>query len=411
MKSPGLAVAVSALVVLAIVLRVANLSNVDMRTPDEWTYTHQAKAWLSEGHAGLLENMADYKLNSTLWQFPPPTRIGMIRLVAAAIEWTGKSDESAGAVLSCAASIISILIFTLLGLRFFPPAVVLFALLFNAVSPMQLTVARRTWTDSLVEMLAIAMVYTACEISRGTRGRVVWYTLFAAAAGAGITIKEYMVLPCGLCALWILWVLVVDRRQWREGLIMAGLTLAAIGAAVWWLAASVGGMGDFVRVVASIPAVNAQFDYVLEYASGPGYRLLAGFFTLTPVASIFSVVGLYLAFRPPAGLSENRVVLRWIGIFVAVLVLFAAVVPHWLNLRYVSPVFGPFYLLAGLGFVRVFTACIKRFSATEGKVFAVLAVGLLLFDAGTDYARFRRVFVEDGTPDLSTKFLLDERER
>jgi len=411
LSRPALAIAVSALAILGIALRLANLNNVIERTPDERVYAQQANAWRAQGHAGLLANVADYELNPATRQYPAPTRVGMIRLVAAAMQWTGEPGERAGAFISCAAAIASIFIFILLGIRFFPAMAFLIALLFYAVSPMQLMMARRTWTDALVEMFSLGMVYVVCEISRGSRGGAVWYTLFAAMAGAGITIKEYMILPSGLCALWILWVLLVNRRQWKEGIAMAGITLAGVGAALWWLAASVGGMRELLWVINSIPQANAQNSYALEYASGPGYLLLGGLYILTPVAALCALVGLYFAFRPPAGLSVNRVAIRWLGIFVSALVLFAMVVPHWLNLRYIAPVFGPFYLLAGFGFAWVFTVCLKGFGPTEGKVFAVLAVGLLIFDAGTDYARFRRIFVVDGTPDMSIRFLLNERAR
>src|SRR5665213_3363159 len=94
LPTPLYRIAVLALVALAIALRLANFNNVTARTPDEHVYTQQAKAWLSNGHAGLLANMADYESNPATRQYPAPTRVGMIRLVAAAMKWTGRGDEA-----------------------------------------------------------------------------------------------------------------------------------------------------------------------------------------------------------------------------------------------------------------------------------------------------------------------------
>src|SRR5665213_948694 len=403
LPTPLYRIAVLALVALAIALRLANFNNVTARTPDEHVYTQQAKAWLSNGHAGLLANMADYESNPATRQYPAPTRVGMIRLVAAAMKWTGRGDDGAGAIVSCAASIASAALLALLGLRFFPPPAVLFALLFNAVSPMQLTMARRAWPDSPVEMLGLTMVYAACEISAGSR-RLLWYILFAIAAGAGITIKEYTILPIGICALWIL-----CELTWREALAMIAFTVAGIGVAVWWLSGSVGGLSELIRVATAIPAANAKNAYALEYASGSGYLLLAGLWIVTPVPAVFSLAGLWSRrSRLPGSSTEARLFQR-MTIFVLLLLIFAMLLPHWLNLRYVAPAFGPFYLLAGLGFARVFTRC-RAWLGGSG-LFALAVIVLLVLDAGVDYMRFRDIFVDDATPDLSIKFLLDERFR
>ena len=62
----------------------------------------------------------EYKADAETRLYPPPTRVGMIRLVAAMMRWVGRQDESVGARISCAASIGSLLVLALIGIRFLP---------------------------------------------------------------------------------------------------------------------------------------------------------------------------------------------------------------------------------------------------------------------------------------------------
>ena len=144
---------IGALLCLGAALRVANLSNVSSRTPDELVYTLQAKFLLQGGQAALRSLIAEYQRDPVIRLFPPPTRLGYLLPLAAAMRLTGGRDESVGAYLSCAASIGSLFILALIGVRFFPSWATFFALLFFAVSPMELAVSRRAWTDALVEFL------------------------------------------------------------------------------------------------------------------------------------------------------------------------------------------------------------------------------------------------------------------
>src|SRR5580692_6476846 len=95
---------IAMLVCLAAGLRLANLGNVNSRTPDERVYTWQAKTWLQSGQAGLRSMVDEYKADAESRLYPPPTRVGMIRLVADLMRWTGRYDETVGAKISCAAS-------------------------------------------------------------------------------------------------------------------------------------------------------------------------------------------------------------------------------------------------------------------------------------------------------------------
>jgi hypothetical protein len=103
----GIAI-IGALLCLGAVLRVANLSNVSSRSPDELVYTLQAKILLEGRQPALRSLIAEYQRDPDIRLFPPPTRLGYLLPLAAAMRLTGRRDESVGAYLSCAASIGSL---------------------------------------------------------------------------------------------------------------------------------------------------------------------------------------------------------------------------------------------------------------------------------------------------------------
>jgi len=108
------------LVCMGTALRLTNFRNVNTRTPDERVYTYQAKTWLESGKAGIRSMVDEYNGDAETRWYPPPTRVGMIRLVAVVMRWTGRGDESVGARISCAASIASLLVMAIIGIRFLP---------------------------------------------------------------------------------------------------------------------------------------------------------------------------------------------------------------------------------------------------------------------------------------------------
>jgi 4-amino-4-deoxy-L-arabinose transferase-like glycosyltransferase len=393
---------IAMLICIAAGLRLANLGNVNSRTPDERVYTWQAKTWLESGQSGLRSMVAEYKADPETRLYPPPTRVGMIRLVAALMRWTGRYDESVGARISCAASIGSLLVLAVIGIRFLPPWAAVAGILFYAVLPAELAIARRTWTDALVELAGLLLIWIVCEIARGST-RLIWYPLFAAIASASVLVKESMPVPAGLCALWILWLL-AKRRAWPH--IMALIVTMALGMALslWWLSHQVGSLSDYIGIVTGIPKANAANPYALEYASGPRYLMLLAFWIVAPVTSLFSVAGLISVWT-----TKREVPLIWLACFTVAYTAIAMAMPHWINLRYVGNTFGPFCLLAGLGCWWLYSALWRWLDAADRRPFAAIAIGIILGGAVADYLRFQRFWVRDGIDDLAIKTLVDER--
>jgi len=386
---------------IAAALRLANLGNVVTRTPDERVYTYQAKTWLESGHAGILSLVAEYKADAETRLYPPPTRVGMIRLVAAAMRWTGKQDESAGANISCAASIGSLLVLALIGIRFLPPWAAVAGMLFYAVLPAEQAIARRTWSDALVEFAGLLLIYAVCEIAGGSRRRF-WYPVFALVGSSSVLVKESMPVPYGLCALWILWVL-VNRRDRTSAALLVSTTVAGMALSLWWLSYEVGSLADYVGIVTAIPKVNAVNPYALEYASGPAYMMLMAFWIVAPVTSLLSLAGFLAVWK------RREQPLVFLACFTVAFVAIAMSMPHFVNLRYVGSTYGPFCLLAGLGCWYLMTAGMKWLDESDRRPFAMVAIAIVLGGAMADDLRFRRYFVRDEAMDLSIKMLVDER--
>ncbi|MBI4480573.1 MAG: hypothetical protein HY651_11170 [Acidobacteria bacterium] len=408
----GAGAASAVLLCLGIGLRVANLHNVTGRTPDETVYTKQTNVLLQSGNAGLRVLVAEYQNDPTTRLFPPPTRIGYLWLLAATMRLTGKTDESAGAYLSCAASIGSLLLLALFGLRFFPPWAAVGALLFFAVSPFELELARRTWGDALVGLLALALVAVSAQITRDSR-QPLRYLLFALLGGFGILVKESWPIVLVLCTVWVLWVLLIELKDWKNACILfAGATAAVVGS-IAWLASSVGGFSVVAGIFPNLIHANSANPYALEYQSGPGYLLLQAFWVLTPLVAILCPLGVAVIFfsHPKWNLllggAGDRDVMRWSALLLLSFFAIPMILPHWLNLRYLSPAFGPFYLAAGVGLRHAASGCWARLPTVGRIALALLLAGGLAVATRQDYQRFRLMFVTNAIGDLSIKLLLD----
>jgi hypothetical protein len=351
--------------------------------------------------------LEEYRRDPAARLYPPPTRIGMIRLVALATELTGDRSEGAGALFSCLASIASLFVAAAIGIRFFPPAAALFGLLFYAVSAMELALARRTWTDAVTEFLAISLIYAAAEITRNSR-RVFWYPLFAALGSIALPTKESTLVAYGGCALWAMWVLLKERRAWRNAAILAACVLAGAAVTILWMAASGVAISDLRAEASGVSAANAANEYAIQYASGPGYLLLESFWVINPTAALLCLAGIWTAlagFRRPSAERQPF----WSALFTLAYLALPMVLPHRLNLRYLAAIFGPFYLLAGLGLWRIAGIGANLLEAADRRAFTAVMAGAVLLAAIFDYARFERIFVRAATPDLSVKMMLDSR--
>jgi hypothetical protein len=403
-----------ALVVLlqfGIGLRVRNLDISTGRSPDETNYTAQAARLLHEGNAGLRGIADDYLRDPAARLAGPPTRAGYLWLLAATMRITGRTDETAGAILSCAASIGSLLLVALIGIRFFPPTATLFALLFLAVSPPELELARRCWADALVGFLGLAVVYAAAEITRDSQRRL-WHGLFILFGTIGMLVKEFGAVIFALCAAWVVGVMILRRKQYRDASLITAAGVACALLCLVYLAWAVGGFAVFWQIVADWRGAHLANQYALEFQSGPPSLLLRAFYVVSPVAGLLLIAGLFIQavthwFGERLGHAHDTHIIRWIALFFAAYLAIPMLLPNWLNLRYVSVLFGPFYLLAGVGFWYLADLTWRHTKGLARTTVALTLLAGVTVSAAGDLQRFKKIFVNDGVGDLSVKLILD----
>lgn len=246
---------------------MGNLGNVTSRSPDERIYVRQART-LVEGRGGFRALAKEYAEDPELRLYPPPTRVGLVRLIAGVMRVSGVTDERAGAWLSCAASIGSLALLLLFGLRFLPPAATLTAGLFFAVSPVELALSRRAWPDALVGFLCFSLLFPAAEIARtpGGRWRLVPYVLIGSFA---VTVKESTPVAYGLVSVWLLADFLIRWRDPKGAVRLVSGGLAGSAVAGFWLAFEFGGLSTLRGIVVGRPGANAANAYAIEYQTGP----------------------------------------------------------------------------------------------------------------------------------------------
>lgn len=394
-----------AVILLGAALRLYHACDVTTPTADEAVYTMQAGALADYGVEAIRVLSARYLRNPTQRLYPPPTRIGYTGMLAAAMKLTGSRSRLVGVWLSSVASIAALSLAAMIGYRFFHPWAGVLTAGFLSVFPPELAIARRTWQEAVVNCLSLALIYCACAIvSQPERWRV--YAAMGIAGGMLLTMKESAPAIYGLCLLWAGAKLMLQRRR-REGAWLAGTAAAAAGIAIAVVAWSAGGFAIERRIIAAWLAANASNPYALQYATGPGYQILTGFWTLSPVVTTLALGGLLLVLRHPAKLARDAFNGAALAVFTILFGMLPVILPHWMNLRYVSVLNAPICLLAALAAYQIWLR--MRASLHQREVVPALALACvaLILVAATDYARFRERFVEAETPDLAIRLVLD----
>jgi 4-amino-4-deoxy-L-arabinose transferase-like glycosyltransferase len=389
------------LVAVGVALRMANLDGVEFRSPDERNYTAEAGTLLRQGTAGFALLVDMHSRNPDL---PSPTRAGYLLLLSRTMQLTGHRDEMAGAELSCAASIVTILLLALIAWRHFTPMTAMAAAMLYAVSPMALMTARRAWEESVVEALALALIYISCQITAGSR-HWGWVVLFALLGGVSIAVKEVSTASDALCFAWILIVLLV-RHERRYAMLFVALCAGASVAVVAWLAHLLGGFAASVHQYTLTAQFLAGSPYSIAYEDGEPWRLLQALWIVSATATVFALVGLASALHWRGGFTTRRQIALAIAIFTGSFMLIAVTEPHHLNLRYICPIFAPFYLLAGVGVNAALQWSRQHLAESESRPLVAVLIATLICGAGLDYVHFKTHFTTPEMQDLSIRMVL-----
>jgi len=392
-------------VCVGVAMRVGNLTATGRHGPDERNYTYQAALVLKEGRGAFPIFIDAFHHDIGL---PPPTRAGFLYLLAGVMAVTGRTDFMPGIWLSCVASVISLLLVAWIGWRFLGPATAVLATLFYAVSSLPLMTSRKAWQDATVEMLTLLLILFGGEIVSGVK-HWGWSLGFCLTGAVCVTMKEMPATVFLLLSACVLVSLMRPRSDTTQLVVFGGIWIISVAVAVSWLIFLLGDWRPLVEYPRLTSAFLADSHYSQLFESGSALDLIRGFLMVSPFASFCFPLGLVVLLAPQffATAAENRWMAYFLAAFTLLLVGAAVIVPHHLNFRYICPAFGPFYLVAGLGFSGMIEAIMPHLSVVQRKVFAGCCVLVILFCVGGDVLTFENHFVQTDMRDLSIRMVLN----
>jgi tetratricopeptide (TPR) repeat protein len=405
---------VVALLLFALWLRLLHFTDVPSRSPDERVYSHFAQQIALEGIGAYRSIFASYAADPGQWIYPSPTRVVHVLLFAGVMKLTGSTSPQAGAAVSLALGVASVLLLAWLGRRFFNRFVGVLAAFFLASYVAELEFARRAWGESTASFLCVLLLYSTCALAHEPlrwRSRL----LFFATGLACLLTKETTILAYGLCGAWLLTGRLLARDRASAALLGGGAMLSGLIAlgALSWLACDVTYAIDGVLRGVSI----GSNDWGALNASGPWYqfpRLLA---LIGPVTVAMAGVGAVVTFVPRSahvlqGLGPGAP--RFAGLALLLAVAFIAACsfgPDLQYLRMMAPAHAPYCLLAALGVRSVLTESEGWVHGRGYPVALALLPLVLAFASQHDYSLYRDVIVRSGMQDMAARWILDGAER
>lgn len=386
---------------LGIVLRLTDL-DVSPRTPDELVYTLEATRIEQGGMAAGRALVAQYDASAAMWVYPPPIRVGYLYLVAEIMKVTYSGDPRLLTLVSCVSSILTLAAVGWIGLRFFGPWQTFVALLLMSVSPLDLAMARRAWQDSFLGCVALWMVALCLETQRdGPRtSRLLPLWILGVYC---MLVKESGIVLYGLCFLWLLWIFWIRQMPLKHGLLLALGAGIGMASSVGLMAYASGGLRPAADVIRHNMGSVEHNAYALAYQSGRWTSFAEGLWMLSPLATLLGVLGMVAVTlrrgmapgTARAGIAMTLLLLAFVTI--------AAIPRHLHNLRYISPVSGTFFVLAGIGAGWLASGVGAALKPRTRPLATALALAGLLAVAFADYRNFREIFLIHGVPDLSNK--------
>lgn len=393
-----------AILALAVTLRVVWFG-VPERSPDELLYAQFGNGIASEGLAWFPRTVAAYTGEGDV-EYPWVHRAGFLSLVALAQVVTGRHDPVAGELLSCSASITTVALTGVLAWYLLSPWCAALAMLFLAVSPLDLALARRAWQDDVVALatLLIAVLLLKALVRPGERR---WRVAFFAVSGVALLIKESVAIPFGLGGLALAWDAWVRSRDLGRAVVPlawgAVVTALVVGAVI----ALCGGLAPARALLAVTPEAWAPDAYLREYQTGGVGYYVTGLRILQPVPWLLGCIAAALALdrapllRGPWSAASGGRALRMLGGYV-VLFLTISCVYSSKNMRFLSPIYAPVAMLAAALVSSALEWLRARMPAAGWRGAVAVTAGLLLFAAWSDAKRFDHYFNEIQIQDLAT---------
>ena len=407
-RNPAAIAAILVLLLLGAAVRVNDLRVPRKVSEDEQVYTQQALMILKGGFVNGTRSLAQLYLRAPrLSVDPPPTRFGFVFPLVWVMKFSGSRDERAGAWLSCAASIAALGITALIGLEFFGHWITAIALLFLSLFPPDLFLAQRCWTDSMAGLAGLLLMYLTLKILSIRPARTAHCVSLAAAGAAALLVKDTCVLIYGMCLLPALWVLLIRDRDVQKAGILVGAAALGVAADIGLWTVCTGRMGLFVELVLINLRSTRTNPYTVQWQSCPGYVLLWALRILSPLTVSLAALGMVAAGLPAIGSAAVERPREAAGLAggVAVLTGIYMFMPHWQSVRFLSPIFGPACLFAGLAVWRMYLVARRRVPAAILRPLCVVTLAVIVASLAVDVRRFQ-IYLRSGISDLPARLLL-----
>ena len=386
--------------------RIAWPIDVPELTPDEQYVAHYGYGLLHHGFADVHATLDHYNRTPQLWQFPSPARLGPTLVAAAVIAVTGSEQILNLALWSTLVSLLTLPLLFWSTRRRFGGWAAAVAVLFLAVSPLDIAVARHAWQESSLALLGLGLLATAAELLEPSAHRG-WWALHVALGAAALMFKESMALVLGLVTLGLA---LVSWRATRDARAMipplaAGAAAVAIAGGLTVLAC--GGIAPVRESLSHLLVAGPRNEYLERFQRGTPAYYLVGLGLLEPLPWLLGTLASVLALtRTPFMLQgwnrpSGRPVLLLLAGFALCFEAFAAFYPQK-NMRFLSPLWPANAGLAGVFVIAALRAVRARAArATYGTALAATAV-LLGVSAVVELQRFVHFFLELRIGDLAT---------
>lgn len=380
-------------------IRLAHASDVKRRSPDEIVYTQEAQRVNEKGIKSGFESL--------------PFKVVYLAVVSRVMKLTGVTDERAGAWISCGASIGSLALVGAIAARFLSPLTAVYAMASISFSVFDRVIARRCWQDAPMEFMGLIVAWSACEITRDDRRPWIYIVLFISAAFTVLLKQVGVFLVLGVAAYVVC--LLIARRNWP---VLAGLLTGAIlagGATMFLLSqfAKAGRQSSVWETFYVSRAVNPD-TWAMLYQSGPWYSMIHGLWVITPLNLVLSGVAVCMAFVSGNRLLhwklissiETSSIIRLLSVAAALVLGAISMLPTAQNFRYAATMYGPMYLLGGVGF-HAFSAVAHR--AHKWIAYPAVAGGVIVVLVSSVVANrmFERVCVRSDLQDLAIEYVLE----
>jgi hypothetical protein len=385
--SPAWALLFAAVIAFAIWIRIAN-PPPPTRTPDERCYMNYARLAMEAPLQAPSAFVTVYNRSPANWIYPIPLRIAYFYSIA---------------------GIMKLAVVALFALRFFNRPTALIAVVLLSVCPQDLAMARRVWGDGASGCAAMIFLWICAEISMRPKAKP-WFAALWICGFYFLLLKETGAFFYGFCILGLALQTWRRDRSWKPvAWLLAGAAITALSsfALMATLCGGVAAALDTVRHSAQAAPAN---PYGVSYQSGPWYSFLFALWVLSPLSAIGAVVGLAALILPRDSLRNvlslnetQRDITFGVGAMILLVIAAATLPPALKNLRYISLIAGPWYVMAALGLTYIAAQLRELLGPrSAGPVIALMVISVL-FSCRSDYFRYRELYLRRNIPDLNIR--------